>query len=167
MIPRSVALAALLVTLAVPAFADEHLDASLRKTLQRGCTGTQSVIIRTRPGEREKMKKSLVSQGRRVKGEFPALEAIAAEVECDDLKTLVRSGNAVSVSHNVKVNGHQFLSTSSSSIRAATRQQCDSAGRGPNRPFWCTAGAFRWRNMPTAASIPLPRCVIRASMPGW
>ena len=50
-------------TLAVPAFADERLDASLRDTLERGCSGTQSVIIRTRPGERETMKKSLVSQG--------------------------------------------------------------------------------------------------------
>ena len=37
----------------------------------------------------------------------------------------------------------------------------------PNRPCWCTAAGCRWRSTPTAASIPLPRCAIRVSTPGW
>jgi subtilisin family serine protease len=127
MIVRVVSLAALLVTLAVPASADERLDGSLRETLKRGCTGTKSVIIRTRPAAREELRKSLAAQGRRVKGEFPSLDAIAADVRCDDLKTLVRSGNAVSVSDNAVVDGHQ-LSTSTGSTwarltEAASAQQ--------------------------------------------
>jgi len=137
-IPRVVSLSALLVALAVPAFADEHLDASLLNTLERGCTGTQSVIIRTRPGERERMKKSLLSQGRRVKGEFPALDAIAAEVQCDDLKTLVRSGNAISVSDNAIVGGHQFLPSSSTSTLGRLTEAAGAQQR--QAPLFSTLG---------------------------
>ena len=107
---RSLTAAALMAAIAVPAAAsDERLDASLRDKLKRGCSGTQSVIVRARPGERDKMRKSLASQGRKVKAEFPALNSIVTDVRCDDLKTLVRSGNAVSVSENAVVGGHQLL----------------------------------------------------------
>ena len=60
-------------------------------------TGTRSVIIRTKPGEREEMSKSLVAQGRRVTGEFPSLDAIAAEAVREGIlrKSFLRGGNLI------------------------------------------------------------------------
>ena len=75
---------------AVPAAAqgNSKLYDSLRESLARGCTGTKSVIIRTQPGAREALRNSLTAQGRKVKGEFPALDAITADVRCADLSAL-------------------------------------------------------------------------------
>src|SRR5262245_50877733 len=61
---------------------DAKLDESLRESLERGCTGTQSVIVRTQPGYRQGLRNSLVAHGDIVKGEFPVLEAVAAVVHC-------------------------------------------------------------------------------------
>jgi serine protease AprX len=84
------------------------LDKSLLDSLKRGCTGTRSVIIRTTPGAREALRKSLAAQGRKIKGEFPALDAITADVRCADLKALAQSGHTRSISTNAEVNGHQL-----------------------------------------------------------
>ena len=111
---RNIALALGLTVFAAPgvtfaqAAPEAKLDDSLRESIARGCTGTKSVIIRTKPGERESLRKSLVAQGRRVKGEFPALDAITADVSCADLNALVRFGQTASISDNAKVHGHQF-----------------------------------------------------------
>src|SRR5688572_4501441 len=83
-------------------------DDSLRELIANGCTGTKSVIIRTTPGSRETLRKSLLAQGRRVKGEFPALDAITAEVSCADLDALAAFRETASISDNVKVHGHQL-----------------------------------------------------------
>ena len=81
------------------------LDDSLRDSAVRGCTGSKSVIIRTRPGAREALRKSLAAQGRRVKGEFPSLDAITAEVRCGDLHALAGFRETASVSDNATVQG--------------------------------------------------------------
>jgi len=99
--------AVLVTTLGVTHAAGQGLDDSLQESVARGCTGTRSVIIRTRPGAREALRQSLTSQGRRVKGEFPSLNAIAADVRCEDLKTLAGLGHTASVSDNATVEGHQ------------------------------------------------------------
>jgi serine protease AprX len=95
----------------VPAAAEPRnskLDESLRQAIARGCSGTKSVIIRTTPGSREALRKSLAAQGRKVKGEFPALDAITAEVRCGDLKALASFSQTVSISDNARVEGHQL-----------------------------------------------------------
>ena len=83
-------------------------DDSLRGSIASGCTGTKSVIIRTKPGSRETLRKSLMAQGRRVKGEFPGLDAITAEVSCADLDALAAFRETASISDNAKVHGHQL-----------------------------------------------------------
>ncbi len=87
------------------------LDRSLRESVERGCAGAQSVIIRTTAGNREALRNALSSQGRRVKGEFPALDAIAADVSCADLEALSGFGGTSSISGNVSVETHQTDST--------------------------------------------------------
>ena len=91
------------------------LDESLRQAIARGCSGTKSVIIRTQPGAREALRKSLMAQGRKVKGEFPALDAIVAEVRCADLPVLAAFDVTASVSDNAAIYGHQLLSEDTSS----------------------------------------------------
>jgi hypothetical protein len=91
------------------AAAGQGLDDSLRGSVARGCAGSQSVIIRTKPGARETMRKSLVVQGRRVNGEFPTLDAITAQVSCADLKALAGFSHirleAKAAAHNSRGNG--------------------------------------------------------------
>jgi serine protease AprX len=87
---------------------EAKFDESLRKSMKHGCSGTKSVIIRTTPGAREALSKSLLSQGRRVKGEFPALDAITADVSCADLKALAGFKETASISDNAKIHGHQL-----------------------------------------------------------
>ncbi|HKY22501.1 MAG TPA: S8 family serine peptidase, partial [Vicinamibacterales bacterium] len=91
----------------------------LDKQLQRGCTGTRSVIIRTKPGFRESLRNSLNAQGRFVTGEFPALDAVTVEVPCSDLAVLARFGGTDSISDNASVNAHA-LTPSTKSITGTT-----------------------------------------------
>ena len=110
-LPRILITAALIAACGVPAAAEQRnskLDESLRQAIARGCSGTKSVIIRTAPGARETLRKSLAAQGRKVKGEFPALDAITAEVPCADLAILATFKQTLSISDNAKVHGHQF-----------------------------------------------------------
>ena len=79
---------------------DVKLDESLRESVERGCIGTQPVIIRTKPGNRQAVRDSLTAHGDLIKGEFPSLEAIAAVVHCDDLSTLATFDAVASVSLN-------------------------------------------------------------------
>ena len=88
------------------------LDESLRESVERGCVGTQSVIVRTKPGYRQGLRDSLAAHGDLVRGEFPALDAVAAEVHCDDLTTIASFDSTDSVSINAKV-GVQALSLTS------------------------------------------------------
>src|SRR5688572_28790440 len=101
----------LVATFSMPAAAEQRhakLDESLNDSLARGCKGTKSVIIRTRPGSREAVRNSLAAQGRRVKGEFPALDAISVDVSCADLKAIAAFRETASVSDNATVHGHQL-----------------------------------------------------------
>jgi serine protease AprX len=103
----------LVATFGVPAAAeqrDSKLDDSLRGSMARGCSDTKSVIIRTKPGEREALRKSLAAQGRRVKGEFPALDAITVDVSCADLNALAGFRETASISDDAKIQGHQLAS---------------------------------------------------------
>jgi serine protease AprX len=108
---RILATITLVATFGVSAAAEQRaskLDQSLRESIARGCSGIKSVIIRTQPGAREALRKSLVAQGRRVKAEFPALDAITADVSCADLHALAGFRETASISDNAKVHGHQL-----------------------------------------------------------
>ncbi len=86
---------------------NSKLDDSLRESIARGCSGIKSIIIRTTPGAREALRKSLVAQGRRVKGEFPGLDALTADVSCADVHALAGFRETASVSDNANIHGHQ------------------------------------------------------------
>ncbi|MEO5739686.1 MAG: S8 family peptidase, partial [Vicinamibacterales bacterium] len=108
---RFVTTVALVTAFGVPAAAGQanrKLDNSLRAATAQGCTGTKSVIIRTAPGQREALRKSLMAQGRRVKGEFPALDAMTVDVSCADLNALAGFRETASISDNAPVSGHQL-----------------------------------------------------------
>ena len=64
------------------------LDESLRESVERGCGAPQSIIITVKSGHRQSVRDSLVAHGDLVTGDFPAIDAIAADVHCDDLAML-------------------------------------------------------------------------------
>ena len=108
---RVLTVATLAATFGAPVSAEPRhakLDRSLQQTVAGGCIGTQSVIIRTKPGFREALRNSLSSGGRAVKGEFPALNAITADVRCDDLVNLAGFLGTDSISRNHKITAQQF-----------------------------------------------------------
>ena len=96
------------------------LDESLRELLERGCTGIQPVIVTTKPGYRQSLRDSLAAHGDVVKGEFPALEAIAADVHCQDLLTLAAFESTTAVSFNGPIAG-QDLTADAQAVVSALR----------------------------------------------
>jgi serine protease AprX len=119
-----------LTALAVPGAAyaqaapDAKLDESLRESVERGCVGTQPVIIRTKRGYRQAVRDSLTAHGDVIKGEFSSLEAIAAIVHCEDLATLPAFDSVESVSLNGPVAVQSLIapiltSTAQSAVTAA------------------------------------------------
>src|SRR5438128_3261428 len=92
-------------SLASAQVASSKLDETLRETVQRGCTGTQSVIIRTKPGYRQGLRASLIAHGDVVSGEFPALDAVTATVHCEDLPKLASFDSTNSISVNGPISG--------------------------------------------------------------
>jgi serine protease AprX len=113
---RRLAQTAFLLTVLVPGAAYAQtapvpapkLDESLRASIDRGCTGTHSVIIRTQPGFRAGLRASLQAHGNVVSGEFPALESVAAEVSCADLQTLAGFSSTSAISVNAPVGAHSL-----------------------------------------------------------
>jgi serine protease AprX len=96
------------------------LDESLRESIERGCSGTQPVIVTTKPGFRQSLRDSLTAHGDVIKGEFPSLEAIIADVHCEDLVTIAASDSTVSVSLNGPVGGQDLASLQSALAAART-----------------------------------------------
>ena len=116
------------------------LDESLREALERGCVGAQSVIITMEPGYREGLRASLTAHGDVVTGEFPALDAVAATIHCDDLSTLADFVTTRAVSANANVG-----------VSAAARARASRNGSGASRTSppsarpTCACSA-RWRS---------------------
>jgi len=110
LITQSTVLLALAVPTAAVAQTSPKLDESLRESVATGCVGTKPVIIRTQPGYREGLRASLTAHGDIVKGEFPALDAIAAVVHCEDLERLASFVSTNSVSFNGPVGLQSLVS---------------------------------------------------------
>jgi serine protease AprX len=124
------------------------LDESLRETLNRGCTGAQSVIIRTRPGQREGLRASLAAHGDVITGEFPGIDAIAATVHCSDLTTLASFHAARSISSNASVVGY-----AASDQLEHRREREGNAARDLQATFFQTLGLKTSTKKVKAASI--------------
>ena len=122
---RQLAMALGITAMAVPGTAyaqstpDAKLDESLREAVERGCVGTQPVIIRTKPGYRQALRDSLQAHGDVVKGEFPSLDAIAAVVHCADLLTLPTFDSVASVSLNGPIAVQDVASDAEAAVLAA------------------------------------------------
>jgi serine protease AprX len=122
---RQIAMAMGVAVFAVPASSHAQstpsakLDESLREVIDRGCVGTRSVIVTTQPGYRAALRDSLAAHGDLIKGEFPSLEAIAADVHCEDLSTLAASSTTISVSFNGPI-AVQDLTTDAAIAEART-----------------------------------------------
>jgi serine protease AprX len=124
--------ALLSILVAAPAYAqapDPKLDESLRESVSRGCAGIQPVIITTRPGLREGVRDSLTAHGDVVKGEFPALNAIAADVHCSDLAGLAALSSTTSISFNGPVAGQSLGLVSGVTPLLTAAQTEESAAR--------------------------------------
>ena len=117
---RAVVLTTLVVAPAYAQTPDPKLDESLRESLSRGCVGMQPVIITTRPGLRQGVRESLAAHGDVVHGEFPALNAIAADVHCSDLAGLA----ALSATSSISFNGP---------VASAAKSERDREGKAANR----------------------------------
>src|SRR5688500_15670955 len=114
--PLALVTALFTTVLVVPVYAQSpsaKLDESLREIVERGCTGTQSVIITTKPGYRQTLRDSLAAHGDYVKGEFPSLEAVSADVHCEDLAALAEFTMTGSISANSRVAVQQLAPISS------------------------------------------------------
>jgi subtilisin family serine protease len=102
-------LAALLfLLLAVPAAAQpgnasrSKIDRALLASLAAGCS-TESVIIRTQPGFRAGLAQALKDHGDLLAAEHPFIDAISAEIHCEDLAALEAFDEVLSISVNAAV----------------------------------------------------------------
>ena len=97
-----------------PGRPNRKLDHALQDAVASGCKGgPRRVIISVKSGYRKGMGDSLKAHGDKVKAEFKSIDAVAAEVHCDDLEALAAMSETVSVSidgdvdtHAGKANGH-------------------------------------------------------------
>jgi hypothetical protein len=72
------------------------LDTNLQQIVQEGCSGgSQEVIIRARPGYRQGLGDALKAHGDKVTAEFTSIDAVTAEVHCDDIAALAEMSKAV------------------------------------------------------------------------
>jgi serine protease AprX len=78
------------------------IDKALTQSLDAGCSSEQ-VIIRTKPGYRAGVASSLKAHGNKVASEHPSIEAVSAEVDCDDLRAIERFTSVLSISKNALV----------------------------------------------------------------
>src|SRR6266516_3919937 len=64
------------------------LDQSLQQLVDQGCRGSVAVIVTAEPGYRKGLHDELIAHGKKVTGEFPSIDAVAATVSCADLNAL-------------------------------------------------------------------------------
>ena len=92
---------------------NRKLDRVLQEAIANGCKGgPQRVIISVESGYRKGMGDSLKAHGDKVKAEFKSIDAVAAEVHCDDLEALAAMSQTKSVSVDSKVETHAANTTS-------------------------------------------------------
>ena len=114
---RRIFLATLTVlTVTVPAFAagkKPKVDEALAGSLNSGAA-TQRIIITTEPGERENVRKSFESKGRRFKAEHASLNLLVGEFSNADVLELAKNNKVKALSLDVPVNAQQLDTTAAS-----------------------------------------------------
>src|SRR5688572_12435534 len=99
------------------------LDEALQTYIADGCTGgPKSVIISLKSGFRKGMGDSLKAHGDKVKAEFKSIDAVAAEVHCDDLEALAAMAETTSVSIDGDVETHAAARTAKKSTTTTQAQ---------------------------------------------
>ena len=97
------------------------LDREVEQLIAQGCSaGSRNVIITVQTGYRQGLGDSLKAHGDKVKSEFASIDALAAEVHCDDLADLARMPTIASLSIDGPMQPHGWAAGSSTS--AATRK---------------------------------------------
>jgi serine protease AprX len=138
------------------------LDESLRESVERGCHGRQEVIITVEPGYREALQLALTAHGDRVTGEFPAINAIAADIHCDDLVALARFGSIRAVSTNAAVGvtaANDTKSTAKQTENAArelARETEGLAAKALKKNAFATLGATKLRDVKPSGVMLVP-----------
>jgi serine protease AprX len=83
------------------------LDKALQTYIADGCSGgPKRVIISVKSGYRKGMGDSLKAHGDKVKAELKSIDAVAAEVHCDDLEALAAMAETTAVSIDGDVETH-------------------------------------------------------------
>src|SRR5688500_406053 len=107
------------------------LDKELQNAIADGCSGgPRNVIITVKDGYRSGTSKSLKAHGDKVKAEFRSINAVAAEVHCDDLIALARMSQTAAVSIDGDVETHAERRTTqkrSGSKNQTTQTQAQAA----------------------------------------
>src|SRR5687767_11464872 len=86
---------------------NRKLDKQLQAAIAEGCSGgSERVIISVKSGYRTGMGDSLKAHGDNVEREFPSINAIAAQVHCDDLEPLAKMAEITSVSIDGPMEAH-------------------------------------------------------------
>jgi hypothetical protein len=102
----------------------QKLDTHLQEAVADGCPGgTRQVIISVKSGYRSGMGDSLKAHGDTVKAEFKSIDAVAAEVHCDDLDVLANMSELRSVSIDGPMEAHGRSRKSSKNTRTVTQAQ--------------------------------------------
>jgi serine protease AprX len=87
--------------------ASRKLDRALQTAVGGNCSGDSiSVIIRVEDGQRKRLRDSLSAHGRKVRAEFSSIDALAAEVGCEDLKPLAAMSAVSSISIDAPMEPH-------------------------------------------------------------
>ena len=79
------------------------LDRVLRDVVESGATGPQRVILQTRPGTRDALKRTLSAHGDVVEAEHASLDALTVTVHAADLAALDANPSVVAISVDARV----------------------------------------------------------------
>ena len=79
------------------------LDESLQALVDHGCRGTHSVIVRTADGYRGGLVASFKAHGNTVHEEFTSINAVSADVSCDDVRQLASFDSVNSISTDAAI----------------------------------------------------------------
>ena len=108
------------------------LDKHLQAVVADGCSGgLKRVIISVKSGYRKGMSDSLKAHGDKVKGEFKSIDAVAAEVHCDDLETLGTMSETLSIATDGPMDAHAVARGNSKKTPTLTQAEAAAALQAP------------------------------------
>src|SRR5688572_24957402 len=110
----------------------QKLDKQLQEAVAHGCSGgREQVIISVKSGFRRGMGDSLRAHGDKVNREFKSIDAVSAEVHCDDLEALAKMSETMSVSIDGPMDAHAVARNRSRKTATLTQAQAAAALKAP------------------------------------